>query len=135
MVVLMQPLLRQRPDFPQAVEHVAVEHCREVSPIESLNVGVLGWLAPLDELQGDATFSRQCDEFTADELRPVVHPQALRLTPQFDQFGEGPDHTFSGRLVSISTLSASRLKSSRTLKVIKRRPFHSASAMKSIDQV
>jgi hypothetical protein len=94
MVVVMQPLLRQRPDFLLAVEHVAVEHCRAVSPIESLDVGFLGRLALLDQLQGDAPFSRPCGEFTADKLRPVVHPQALRFTPQFDQFGEGPDHAF-----------------------------------------
>ena len=45
MVVVMQPLLSQCPDFLQAVEHVAVEDCRAVSPIESLDVGVLGRLA------------------------------------------------------------------------------------------
>lgn len=89
MVVVMQPLLRQRPDFLQAVEHVAVENCRAVSPIESLDVGVLGRPALLDELQGDAPYSRPCGEFTADVLRSTVHPEALRFTPQFDQSGEG----------------------------------------------
>jgi hypothetical protein len=41
----------------------------------------------------------------------------------------------AGRLVSISIRTASRLKSSMTLKVRKRRPDHKLSAMKSADQV
>ena len=40
----------------------------------------------------------------------------------------------AGKLVSISMRNASRLKSWSTLNVRKRRPFHSASAMKSTDQ-
>jgi hypothetical protein len=41
----------------------------------------------------------------------------------------------ASRLRSTSTVGASRLKSSITLKVRKRRPFHKASDMKSIDQL
>jgi hypothetical protein len=49
--------------------------------------------------------------------------------------GDDPERATARWHVSISMRSASRLKSSSTLNVRKRRPFHRASAMKSIDQI
>ena len=48
-----------------------------------------------------------------------------RLAPDFDQCSQGAHDAGAGRLVSIPILSASRLKSSCTLKVRNLRPRHS----------
>lgn len=72
-VVSDEPVSGHAADLVEGFEHVAVEHLVAVGAIEAFDVGVLVWLAGLDEEQPDAMLPGPALEVGADELRAVVH--------------------------------------------------------------
>ena len=68
-VVAVQPVGRHVSNLLQGIEHVAVQHLSAVGLVESLDIGVLCWLARLDVLQGDA-FALRPLGWTQTQLRP-----------------------------------------------------------------
>lgn len=92
MVVVLQPFSGESSDLFVAVEDIAVEDFGAVVPIEAFDVGTLSRLALLDEVQLNAVGCGPGLQFTADQFRPVVHAQPLRLTPHFDQFSQCTPH-------------------------------------------
>lgn len=53
-VVSVQPVGRHVPHFLEGVEHVAVQHLSAVGLGEAFDIGVMGGLAWLDVIEGDA---------------------------------------------------------------------------------
>jgi hypothetical protein len=53
-IVSVQLVGRHVPHFLEGIEHVAVQHLGAVGLVESLDIGVLGGLARLDVIEGDA---------------------------------------------------------------------------------
>lgn len=135
MVVAVTPVFGHAPDLTQCGEYITVKHFGAERAIEAFDVGILGRLAGLDMHPLDAVLLRPLLQRGADELGAVVQPQAPWSTSQLDQLIRARITRSEGRLLWISIFSNSRLKSSLTLKVRNRRPDHSASAMKSADQV
>lgn len=72
MVVIVTPSGDQSPSFPERTEPVLVEALVPHPPVEALGVGVLGGLARLDEVDGDAALVSPNVEGLAGELGAVV---------------------------------------------------------------
>ncbi|WCE05185.1 hypothetical protein [Pseudoxanthomonas sp. JBR18] len=142
-VISVSLVVNHAADFMQAGEDIRVQHVGAVGAVEVFDIGILGGIPRLDVQQLDALVLGPLFPRRTDELRAVV-PRGQAAWPSRSRLGTPRSSTSSstaritraeGRLVSISIRSDSRLKSSLTLKVRKRRPDHIASAMKSADQV
>ena len=133
-VVASDPLSRHATDLAESFKDVAVEHLLSVSSVEAFDETVLHGATGLDEEPLDAVPPRPLLKLLADQFRAVVHAQSTRLATDLDELIQRTHDAFSGQ-VGISMRSASRAQSSMTLKVRKRRPDHSASLMKSADQI
>src|SRR5436190_1838533 len=120
LVVLRKPLFGLLSHFVQTLKHVHVEHRLAIAAIESFNETILHRLARFDELEHHSMLFGPFSQGQRDELRTVVCSERTTRS--------------AVRLKSTVMASASRLKSSTTLKVRKRRPSHNASLMKSADQ-
>ena len=59
--------------------------------IEALVVGVLPWLARVDQRRGDAALGDPLEDRAADELRPVVRTQEQRRAVHADESGQNLD--------------------------------------------
>jgi len=90
-VVAMPPVFGHSANVVEGLEDVAVEDFGPEGSIESLDVGVLGRFARLDVDERNAVTGRPVLQGLADEFRPVVEPQALRLAAGLDQFVERTD--------------------------------------------
>ena len=99
-----------------------VEDLFAKAAIEALDEGILIRLARLDVPDRDAVGRAQLHESLGCELGPVVDAHAGRAAVQPYEIVEDPNHARTRIDVPISIASASRLPSSITLKVRKRRP-------------
>jgi hypothetical protein len=117
-VVGREPPIGDLPDLVQGFEEVRVEDLLAVRPVESLDVGVLIWLAGLDVEDGDVVLPAPVDEQLGKELRAVVAANGIGQPTPAAQLFERP----LGIEVSMTISSPSRTPSSRTLNVRKRRP-------------
>jgi len=130
-VVAVQPVGRHVTHFLQAVEDVAVEHLGSIGLVESFDIGVLRGLAGLDVIEGDTLALSPLGQSSGDEFGAVVQANRQRRTAYLPSSSRARMTRAAGRLVSTSIRRPSRLNSSMTLKVRKRRPDHSTSDMKS----
>lgn len=90
-VVAMLPVFGHSADLAEILEDVTVEDFGPEGPVEPLNLGILSWLAKLDVDERDPVSGCPVLQGLADELRPIVETQALRLAECFDQFVERAD--------------------------------------------
>lgn len=133
-VVAMAPFFGHAADLVQAGEDVAVQDLGAEGPIEaSFDVGVLGRLARL--VCGRSTPCRSAHFPSTALMNPGPLSRRSRWgAPRSPTSSSSARTTRSdSRLVSTSIHKDSRLRSSSTLKVRKRHPDHSASAMKPIN--
>ena len=72
-VVSVQPVGRHVPHFLEGVEHVAVQYLGAVGLVEAFDIGVLGGLAWLDVIEGDALGLRPFGQGVGDELGAIVN--------------------------------------------------------------
>lgn len=130
----IQPALCNSPRFIQHSEQIKIQYFCLVRPVEPFDKGILRWLTRPDKVQHHPAFSRPLCQGQRHQFRSVIHPHLQRISTVYRYPCEHPFPPF-GILRSISITSASRLKSSTTLKVRKRLPQTSASRIKSIDQL
>lgn len=133
MVVTMSPVLGHAAYFVEIGKDVAIQHFRAESAVKSLDVGVLSRLTRLDVDQFDAMLLCPLVQRGTDEFGAVVQAKPPGAPRSSTNSSKARITRCDGRLVSISMRKDSRLKSSFTLKVRKRRPDQRASAMKSAD--
>lgn len=97
MVVTVLPVSRHVPDLLQAVKYIAVQHLSAVSPVESLDIGVLRWLSWLDVIQPDALGPNPLCQRVRNELRPVVQTYGQRGATYFHELVQCPDNSGCGQ--------------------------------------
>lgn len=91
-VVVLQPTLGYLPDLVQRVEQVRIQHMLPEGAVEALNEGILRRLARLDVDELNALHPAPLLRQRGNELRPVVHPDALWLLPSPYQVIQHPHH-------------------------------------------
>ncbi len=57
----------------QAVENIQIQHLFTECAVETLHIGILGRLAGLDEVQGNAVLLSPGRHHCSDKLRAIVH--------------------------------------------------------------
>jgi hypothetical protein len=109
-------------DLAERREDIGIEHLLAVGPIEALDERVLIGLAGLDVAQSDLLGRAPGREDLRGELRAVVEPERLRAAVERKELLEDATTRVVGIEAPTSMASASRLASSSTLRVRKRRP-------------
>ena len=133
-VIFSQPALCNFPCFIQCSEQIksVFLFCMSVEPFDK---GILRWLAGPDKLQHHTMLFCPLCQRQRDQFGPL----SIRIFSGYPRFATILSSTLTTRCAgifrSISIASASRLKSSTTLKVRKRLPHTSASCIKSMDQL
>jgi len=79
-IVFQQPAAGNLPGLVQAVEEVQVQHLIPVGPVETLDIGVLIGLSPLDVPDDDAVVPAPSLKVVAQKFRAVVHPDGFGAT-------------------------------------------------------
>ena len=82
LVVVLAPDGDDLAGLRQGFEPVLVEAFIPELAVEAFNVGVLGWLARLNQDVLDASCLHPCHEGPACELRSVVGPDGLWIAPE-----------------------------------------------------
>ena len=134
-VVFIQPALCDFPCFVQRSEQVKIQYFCPVRLVKPLNKPVLCRLTRLDKFQHHTMVFSPLRQSQWYQFGPL----SIRIFSGYPRFATILSRTrtirCAGIFRSISIARASRLKSSTTLKVRKRRPQTSASCIKSIDQL
>ena len=107
------------------------EHKACLGLVESLDIGVLRGLARLDVLKGNALGFTHSARAWAMNSGPLSKRMDSGVPRTSTNSSKARMTRAAGKLVSISMRRPSRLYSSITLNVLKRRPDHKASDMKS----
>lgn len=133
-IALPPPFLGHAPDLIQCVEDIAIQYLRTISTVKPLDISILRWFAGLNVCN---TMFRRFAHSASNRLTnsgPLSIRNRFGLPRISISSSSALTIRAAGRLVSISMRSASRLKSSSTLNMRKRRPLHKASVMRSTDQ-
>ncbi len=104
-------------DLIERREHPGVENFVPVTAIESFDVGVLVRLAWLNEQQFDAVLRAPRPQQLRHELGPVLTAETARGPMHGHQLVQHRDDALTGSDTSTSIAKASRLPSSKTLKM------------------
>ena len=105
-----------------------------IGATESFNIGILGWLAGLNEFRIGRMPLGPVGYGVGNKFEAIVHSQFIRISAPGHHPIQYGFCQFRRKTTSISTARTSRLKSSTTLNVLKRRPQNELSLIKSIDQ-
>lgn len=97
LVVVDHPFVDDLPRLGQAAEEVGVVHFAAQAAVDALDVGVLGRLAWLDVMEGDAVTVAPGNEFVGDELGAVVDADLLGPRPAFPDLVEHADDPLGGQ--------------------------------------
>lgn len=81
----------------QGAEEVGVEDFVSKGAIESLDVGVLGWLAGLDVMKTNSIALTSGNEFERDEFRAVINPDLFRQSPAVLDLLQDSDDALRGQ--------------------------------------
>ena len=100
--------------------------------VEGLDIGVVGRCSGPGEVQLDAVQVGPLVQHPTGELRAVVHPNALWLTPLADQAVENLDNIEGSEVGSRNRCEPSREQQSTMVRSRNGRPSNKASEMKSI---
>jgi len=61
--------------------------------VVAFDIGILLRFSRLYILQTNVALFRPLNEFAADIFRPVIHPNAIRLSAPFNDLVQAPDHS------------------------------------------
>jgi hypothetical protein len=121
-VVTGQPVVDDFTDLVERFKYPTIQDFVAVRAVEPFDEGVLIQFAGLDIPQGNTFLRAPLGKVQSSKFWPVVETDCFRqVAPSFKLF-QGSNYPNARRLVSISMAKASRTPSSRTLKVLKRRP-------------
>ncbi|MCW0342270.1 hypothetical protein NB703_000363 [Pantoea ananatis] len=130
-VIFHQPAISNLPCLIQRSEQIKIQALCPVRPVKTFDKGILRWLAGPDKFQYH-TMCANVSETSSGTL-------SIRIFSGYPQFATILSSIVTSRCAgvfrSISIASASRLKSSTTLKVRKRRQHVRASCIKLIYQL
>src|SRR5262245_36162947 len=80
-VIFFEPHFRNIADFLQGLEHMGIENFKAKSSVEPFDIGILGRLAWLNEIQLNRMLLGPVGQVSSNEFRTIVDPQPLRIAP------------------------------------------------------